>query len=60
VRNCLFSDDEMSVRDVLRRGEGDDGVAGLLRRAVWAKFPGHAINEVGFLAPRRSMSMIGG
>jgi cyclic pyranopterin phosphate synthase len=60
VRNCLFSDDEMSVRDVLRRGEGDDEVAALLRRAVWAKFPGHAINEVGFLAPRRSMSMIGG
>ena len=32
----------------------------MLRRAVWAKFPGHAINEPGFLRPARSMSMIGG
>ncbi len=60
VRNCLFSDDERSVRDVLRDAGSDEELANLLRRAVWAKFPGHAINEVGFLAPRRSMSMIGG
>jgi len=32
----------------------------LLRRSVWAKFPGHAINEPDFLRPTRSMSMIGG
>jgi cyclic pyranopterin phosphate synthase len=60
VRNCLFSDDELSVRDVLRGSSDDEAVATLLRRAVWAKFPGHAINEENFLAPRRSMSMIGG
>jgi cyclic pyranopterin phosphate synthase len=60
VRNCLFSDDEMSVRDVLRSHGSDEDIALLLRRAVWAKYPGHGINEVGFLAPRRSMSMIGG
>ena len=60
VRNCLFSDDELSVRDVLRRSTDDEDVAVLLRRAVWSKFPGHAINEENFLAPRRSMSMIGG
>jgi len=60
VRNCLFSDAELSARDVLRGGGSDEDLATLLRRAVWAKYPGHAINEVGFLAPRRSMSMIGG
>lgn len=60
VRNCLFSDDERSVRDVLRHGGGDEELARILRRAVWAKLPGHAINEPDFLRPARSMSMIGG
>jgi cyclic pyranopterin phosphate synthase len=61
-RNCLFSNDERSVRDVLRDEDKDsDGeIARMLREAVWAKFPGHAINEPGFLRPARSMSMIGG
>ena len=60
IRNCLFSDDEHSVRDLLRGGGSDDEVVTQLRHAVWAKFPGHAINEPSFLAPHRSMSMIGG
>ena len=60
IRNCLFSDAEHSVREVLRSGGGDEDVAMLLRRAVWGKLPGHGINEPGFLRPRRSMSMIGG
>jgi cyclic pyranopterin phosphate synthase len=59
-RNCLFSDDEHSVRDVLREGGDEEQIALMLRQAVWAKFPGHAINEPGFLRPTRSMSMIGG
>jgi cyclic pyranopterin phosphate synthase len=60
VRNCLFSDDELSVRDLMRNGGSDDDIAVLLRRAVWQKYPGHAINEPDFLRPARSMSMIGG
>ncbi len=60
IRNCLFSDAEHPVRDVLRGGGSDDDLALLLRRAVWGKLPGHGINEPGFLRPRRSMSMIGG
>ncbi len=60
IRNCLFSDDELSVRDVMRAGGSDEALADVLRAAVGAKHPGHAINEPGFLAPRRSMSMIGG
>jgi cyclic pyranopterin phosphate synthase len=60
VRNCLFSDDECSVRDLLRSPATDADLALLLRRAVWGKMPGHGINEPGFLRPARSMSMIGG
>jgi cyclic pyranopterin phosphate synthase len=60
LRNCLFSDDELSVRRVLRDGGSDSDVALMFREAVWAKFPGHGINEPGFLRPARSMSMIGG
>jgi GTP 3',8-cyclase len=60
IRNCLFSDDEHAVRDLMRLGGSDEDLSVLLRQAVWAKFPGHAINEPGFLHPVRSMSMIGG
>jgi GTP 3',8-cyclase len=60
IRNCLFSDNEFSLRDLMRNGGDDDEVALLLRKAVWEKYPGHAINEPDFLRPSRSMSMIGG
>ena len=60
LRNCLFSDDERTVRDLLRNGGTDADLSLLFRQAVWAKFPGHGINEPGFLSPARSMSMIGG
>ena len=60
VRNCLFSDDELDVRAILRGGGSDDAVALVLRRAVWGKRPGHGIDDPGFLRPVRSMSMIGG
>jgi cyclic pyranopterin phosphate synthase len=60
IRNCLFSDDEHTVRDLMRQGGRDEDLAMLLRQAVWAKFPGHAINDPDFLHPVRSMSMIGG
>ena len=60
LRNCLFSDDELSLRDSIRDGADDAQIAEMLRRAVWEKFPGHAINEPDFLRPARSMSMIGG
>ena len=60
LRNCLFSTDELSVRDLLRGGGTDDEIARLFRRAVWEKLPGHGINDPTFLRPARSMSMIGG
>ena len=48
------------MRDALRRGDGDEKIELMLRESVWAKYPGHAINEPDFLRPARSMSMIGG
>ncbi|MGH9020212.1 MAG: GTP 3',8-cyclase MoaA [Acidimicrobiales bacterium] len=60
IRNCLFSDDELSARDLMRAGGSDAELATLFRRAVWGKLPGHGINDPGFLRPARSMSMIGG
>jgi cyclic pyranopterin phosphate synthase len=60
IRNCLFSDDEHSVRDLLRSDARDDAIAALFRASVWGKLPGHGINDPNFLRPQRSMSMIGG
>jgi cyclic pyranopterin phosphate synthase len=60
LRNCLFSDRETTLRDLMRRGADDEELAFAFRQTVWSKMPGHGINEPGFLRPARSMSMIGG
>ncbi|HXZ83082.1 MAG TPA: GTP 3',8-cyclase MoaA [Acidimicrobiales bacterium] len=60
VRNCLFSDDELSLRDLLRGHGSDDDIALVFRRAVWGKRAGHGIGDPAFLRPGRTMSMIGG
>ncbi len=60
VRNCLFSDDERSLVDLLRDGGSDEEIALVLRRAVWDKRAGHGLDDPGFAPTRRSMSMIGG
>jgi GTP 3',8-cyclase len=60
IRNCLFTNEEFSLRTLLRNGAEDEALAQLFRRAVSAKLPGHGINDPGFLRPARSMSMIGG
>lgn len=60
VRNCLFSNDERSLRDLLRAGASDEELAAVLVGAVEAKRAGHGIGEPTFIRSRRSMSMIGG
>jgi len=60
IRNCLFSDDEVSVRDLLRSGATDHQIGLAFRRSTWRKLAGHGINDPGFLQPARSMSKIGG
>jgi cyclic pyranopterin phosphate synthase len=60
VRSCLFSQEETSLRDAMRCGASDDELAGLWQGAMWAKLPGHGINDPTFLQPVRPMSAIGG
>ena len=60
VRNCLFSNDEYSVRDAMRSGGTDDELVEIFRTAVAAKAAGHGIDEEGFQPPSRPMYSIGG
>ncbi|MDQ1614706.1 MAG: 3,8-cyclase [Actinomycetota bacterium] len=60
IRNCLFARDEFDLRAALRDGESDHALAERLRAAMWAKKPGHGIDDLGFLQPTRPMSAIGG
>ncbi|WP_127782005.1 GTP 3',8-cyclase MoaA [Rhodococcus sp. X156] len=60
VRSCLFSTGETDLRDLLRSDAGDDAIAQRWQDAMWAKLPGHGINDPGFLQPTRPMSAIGG
>ena len=60
LRNCLFAVDEFDLRDVMRSGGSDDDLAGVIERCVAAKWAGHAIGQVHFIRPGKSMSQIGG
>ncbi len=60
LRSCLFSVDETDLRGVIRSGGCDDDLAAAIATTVAAKGAGHAINQVHFIRPKRSMSQIGG
>lgn len=60
LRSCLFSLEDHDLRAVLRRGGTDDDLSAAIEACVGAKWAGHAINQVHFVRPRRSMSQIGG
>ena len=59
-RTCLSSVDEFDLRAIMRSGGTDDELAAEIARAVGTKWAGHAINQVHFIRPARSMSQIGG
>jgi cyclic pyranopterin phosphate synthase len=60
VRNCLFAREESDLRTPLRAGASDQELADRWRAAMWAKLPGHGIDDPSFLQPDRPMSAIGG
>ena len=60
LRACLFSLDETDLRGPMRAGADDDDLAELARACVASKWAGHRIGKADFVAPARSMSMIGG
>ena len=60
LRSCLFSLEDHDLRDLLRRGADDDALSDAVEACVGAKWAGHAIGQVQFVRPPRSMSQIGG
>jgi cyclic pyranopterin phosphate synthase len=60
LRSCLFSVEDHDLRGLLRAGASDDRLSEAVEACVGAKWRGHAINQVQFVRPRRSMSQIGG
>jgi cyclic pyranopterin phosphate synthase len=60
IRDCLFARGETDLRDRMRAGADDEELAMVWRTAMWAKQPGHGINDPSFLQPDRPMSAIGG
>lgn len=60
LRSCLFSLEDHDLRGVLRRGGSDDELSDAIEACVRGKWAGHAINQVHFVRPGRSMSQIGG
>ena len=59
-RNCLFAVKETDLRGLLRGGATDDELADAMAGEVGRKWAGHAIGQVTFVRPNRSMSQIGG
>jgi GTP 3',8-cyclase len=63
-RTCLFATDEFDLRAILRSGLSgatmEQALAAEIARAVGTKWAGHAINQVHFTRPARTMSQIGG
>jgi GTP 3',8-cyclase len=60
LRACLFSLEETDLKGPMRAGATDDELAALARECLAAKWSGHRIGKPDFVAPARSMSMIGG
>ena len=60
LRSCLFSLEDHDLRGPLRSGATDDELSDAIEACVGAKWAGHAIGQVQFVKPRRSMSQIGG
>lgn len=60
LRTCLFSLKEHDLKTPMREGLDEEGLAALVRHAVFGKEPGHRINEEDYVQPDRTMVGIGG
>lgn len=60
LRACLFALEETDLRGPLRSGATDAELESIARGCVAKKWAGHRIGRGDFVAPARSMSMIGG
>lgn len=60
IRTCLFSDDEVDVKEIIRSGGSDHDLKARLLVALAAKPERHHINSHLFKKCQRNMSSIGG
>jgi cyclic pyranopterin phosphate synthase len=60
IRTCLFSDEEIDVREILRKGGSDHDLKERLLVALRTKPEKHHINTLQFKKCQRNMSAIGG
>ncbi len=60
LRNCLFSQDETDIRDLLRSDGTDAEIAAAMLQCIADKWEGHEINTARFIQPDRPMYSIGG
>jgi len=60
IRTCLFSDDEIDIKEILRRGGRDQDLRERLLVALQSKPERHRINSHQFKKCQRNMSAIGG
>ncbi|MBI4697549.1 MAG: GTP 3',8-cyclase MoaA [Nitrospirae bacterium] len=60
LRPCLFSDDEIDIKRLLRNNAADDEIIGQLKLSAQQKSRGHMIREDIFQKCNRPMSAIGG
>jgi len=60
IRTCLFSDDEVDVKEIIRGGGSDEDLKARLLVALAAKPERHHINSHLFKKCQRNMSAIGG
>jgi cyclic pyranopterin phosphate synthase len=60
IRTCLFSDEEIDVKELLRNGGSDQDLKGRLLVALKKKPERHSINTHQFKKCQRNMSAIGG
>jgi len=63
IKNCLFDNGELGLRDPLRAGASDEALEAIIRESVRRKFEhhgGHETPDLIALDPGRSMIQIGG
>ncbi len=60
LRNCLFALGHVDLREVLRNGGSDEDLVAAVAGEVHKKWAGHAIGQVHFIRPSKSMSQLGG
>ncbi len=60
LRACLFSDDEIDLKPLLRSGCCDDELSAVIEQAILSKPQRHEIREATYKKCSRTMSAIGG